>query len=286
MPNGKIPVSVIIVTKNEEKKLAACLEALSTFDEVLVIDSSSRDRTEEVARHFDFVTFVPFSWNGQYPKKRQWCLNHLSLRHDWVFFVDADEIVPAELSAEIADLFAQGCPERMGYFVTGRYRIGGEVLKHGIPNRKIALLDRRQMEFPVVDDLDIPGMGEIEGHYQPVAKGKPANIGRLVYPLYHDALDDERAWAFRHEKYAMWEAGMNRKGAWPCDPVPWRERAKKLIRTSRFRPEIMFLVCFFIFLGFLDGKNGKKLALGKYKYYKHINKITENKNDAGGRDGT
>lgn len=273
----RIPVSVIIVTKNEEKNLPSCLSALRDFDEVVVVDSASRDRTEEIARQFDFVTFVSFSWNGQYPKKRQWCLDKLSLRHDWVFFIDADEVVTPELIAEIRALFSTGEPDLAGYFVTGRYRIGGTVLKYGIPNRKIALLDRRRMKFPVIDDLDIPGMGEIEGHYQPVPKNLTAKIGALSHYLHHDAMEDERAWAFRHQKYAVWEVGMNRKGTWPLDPVPWREWLKIRLRQSKFRPVIILLVHFVFFFGFLDGKNGKKLALGKYKYYKHIQEITENR---------
>lgn len=273
MNQGQIPVTVIIVTKNEGQRIEACLQSVRDFDEILVVDSHSRDQTCEIARACG-AEVISFTWNGQYPKKRQWCLETLPLRHDWVFFLDADEIVTPELVQEIRHLFSDGVPDACGFFVTGRYSIGGQILRFGLPNKKIALLDRKRMGFPVVDDLDIPGMGEIEGHYQPVCLQADGQIGALTSYLLHFALEDQRAWAFRHEKYAAWEVGMNKKGAWPKDPIAWRETAKSFLRRSRFRAEILFLLGFFLKLGFLDGKNGQKLAIGKYKYYKYIQNIT------------
>lgn len=96
----KIPVSVIIVTKNAASTLAACLAAVQDFDEIIVVDSASSDQTVAIAADYD-ATIVDFSWNGEYPKKRQWCLNNVSTRHEWIFFVDADEIVSPELCREI-----------------------------------------------------------------------------------------------------------------------------------------------------------------------------------------
>lgn len=277
-PNGKfdvtIPVSAIVVTKNEAKRIESCLEALKGFAEVLVVDSESADATQELARKSG-AGVVCFKWNGQYPKKRQWILDNVSLKYDWAFFVDADEIVTPELVREIRDLFSSGQPPYAGYFVTGRYLVDGQVLRFGMPNRKIALFDKIKMEFPVVDDLDIPGMGEIEGHYQPVLKNPCFRIGYMKNFLIHDAFGDERAWRFRHEKYARWEAGMNRKGAWPADPVLWRDGVKRVFRVLRFRAELMFLLGYILKMGFFDGKYGKKLAVSKYKYYKLISSITE-----------
>lgn len=267
----KIPVTVLVMTKNEEAKIVACLRALDDFDEVIVVDSQSRDRTVPVAESCK-VRVVPFVWDGRYPKKRQWCLDHLPIGHDWVFFVDADEMVTPALIEEIAALFEKDFPEPAGYFVTGRYQSKGKVLRFGLPNRKIALFDRKRMHFPVVDDLDLPSMGEIEGHYQPVLKNEAegSKIGKLSAFLIHDALDDERAWAFRHEKYARWEAGMNGKDAWPVDPDPSRERVKRFLRASRYRAELVFFSSYILKFGFLDGEAGKVLALGKYRYYKYI----------------
>lgn len=277
-----IPVSVIVVTKNEAAKIAACLSALTDFQEVWVVDSASRDATATIAAKHG-AKVVNFIWNGAYPKKRQWCLDTLPLGSDWVLFVDADEIVLPDLVEELRNLFLSGGssgPSMAGYFITGRYRYQGAVLKFGYPNRKIALLHRHRMEFPVVDDLDIPGMGEIEGHYQPVCtcQDGPATfgIGSLHSVMIHDALDDVRAWIFRHEKYARWEAGMNRKRAWPVDPVPLRQRIKHLVRYSplrALRPALFFIGAYVIKGGFRDGRGGWDLAARKYAYYQWIKTI-------------
>ena len=156
-----IPASVIIVTKNEAGKIADCLHHVADFDDVWVVDSASRDATAQIAKEHK-AQVIPFVWNGQYPKKRQWCLDTLPLKHDWVLFVDADEIVPLALREEIAHVLSAS-PQMAGYFIIGRYVMQGKILKYGIPNCKIALIHRHRMEFPVVDDLDIPGMGESKG---------------------------------------------------------------------------------------------------------------------------
>lgn len=268
-----IPVSVLIATKNEAGKIAACIDALQEFGEIIVIDSASRDKTVEIVRD-KALPVVEFSWNGHYPKKRQWILDSVQTRYDWVFFVDADEIMTPELKNEIADIFANE-PQAAGFYIKGLYKAGNKILKHGLSNLKLCLFDKTKLEFPIVDDLDIPGMGEMEGHYQPVLKAgyEGLKIGRLESFLIHDAYDDERAWIFRHQKYARWEAGMNMKKAWPSESASFRGRVKSLLRQSRFRPQIVFLTSFILFKGFLDGNEGFEFAERKARYYKLISQL-------------
>lgn len=259
--------------KKRRKKISYCLNGLSRFDDVWVIDSASQDKTTEIAESFP-VTVQNFKWNSQYPKKRQYCLDNLSLKYDWVLFIDTDEFVPDILIDEIENLLSTE-PCEAGFFITGKYRINGKVLRFGLHNKKIALLHRRRMEFPVVDDLDIPGMGEIEGHYQPILKAnfQHFKIGTIKNYMIHDALDNMWAWNFRHEKYARWEAGMNAKNSWPTDPIKWREIIKVYLRRSRFRAEIIFFLGFCLKLGMLDGKNGLFLAKQRYRYINKINNL-------------
>src|SRR5690606_11219593 len=89
-----------------------------------------------------------------------------------------------------------------GYWVRGQYVFDGRILRFGLQNKKIALMDWRRMEFPVVDDLDLP-MGEIEGHYQPVLKYE-GRIGVLQAPLIHHGYNER--WQERHRRYAQWQA--------------------------------------------------------------------------------
>ncbi len=263
-----IPVSVIVVTKNEAARIGRCLAALSAFDEVVVVDSSSSDETAALAEQLGAVV-VPFIWNGLYPKKRQWCLDHLSLKHDWVFFVDADEVVTHDLVAEIRALFKRG-PQAAGYFVKGRYVLNGRTLRHGLQNNKLCLFDRRCLSFPVVDDLDLPGMGEVEGHYQPVLTA-PGKLGRLNAPLLHFAYDER--WDERHMRYAAWERGMNAKKAWPRDPANSREILKRVFRALPGRGIAAFLHCYIVKRGFLEGRAGLWFAASRMRYYRMIGSV-------------
>lgn len=263
----KIPVSVIITTRNEELRLPACLAALSAFDEVIVVDSNSTDRTEQIAREND-ASFFSFTWNGHYPKKRQWCLDHIKTRYDWIFFVDADEVLTADLVNEISSLSFN----HAGYFVRGRYIWNGVVLRHGLKNNKLALFDRRKFMFPVVNDLGLPGMGEMEGHYQPVLKAEHRGeaIGQLCAALDHDAVQTEAEWLARHQRYAAWERGMNLRRAWPVDPVRWRQALKVLFRAMPARGACAFLYCYILKGGIMDGAPGLDFARKRAAYYKMI----------------
>lgn len=264
---GKIPVSVIVITKNEEARIGACLEALKRFEEVWVVDSHSDDQTRDIARGCGAKVEI-FIWDGRYPKKRQWCLDHLSLKHDRIFFVDADEIVQPALVNEIAAL-DWSCP---GYFVSGLYEFEGRVLKHGLRNNKLALFDRHSVEFPVVDDLGLAGMGEIEGHYQPVLKAgfEAQALGQLRVPMIHKAYENKESWLARHQKYALWEAGMNARRAWPVDPKFSRQMLKAVFRAMAFRSWAAFIHCYLFKLGFLDGREGFEFARSRARYYQMI----------------
>jgi glycosyltransferase involved in cell wall biosynthesis len=266
-----LPISVLIVTKNEEARIARCLESLGqSFGQVIVIDSGSGDATQEIARKAG-AEVVSFHWNGLYPKKRQWCLETLPLRHEWVFFLDADEEATPGFLEELERIDWPGVDEA-GFFVSACYVFGSRVLRHGLRNNKLCLLHRGRMEFPPVDDLDIPGMGEIEGHYQPTLKAgfEGACIGFLKAPILHYALADGPAWEERHKRYARWEAGMDAKGAWPHDPVPARAALKRVFKTLPFRPEAAFLHSYILKAGFLDGRAGLMLALSRWRYYRMI----------------
>lgn len=262
-----IPVSVIVTTKNEEDNIAACLNSLRDFDEVIVVDSASKDRTKKISEELG-VSVYNFCWNGLYPKKRQWCLDYISTKHDRIFFVDADEVLSADLCAEIAAL-DWSCA---GYFVQGQYRFDGRLLQHGLRNNKLVLFDKTIIGFPVVDDLGLVGMGEMEGHYQPVCKRgfEGARLGQVKAPLVHAAFEDRHKWQARHERYAQWEAGMNARNAWPKDPVVSRERLKRIFRVLPFRGIAAFVQSYIWKLGFLDGAAGFKFAASRAQYYAMI----------------
>lgn len=270
---SKIPVSVLVVTRNAAGMLRECLNALTDFAEVLVIDSNSTDGTKHIATECG-VRIISYQWNGRYPKKRQWSLDTLDLAHKWVFFVDADEVLTSNLVNEIRILFLkEPASNAAGYFINGQYVWNGKTLNFGLRSRKIALLHRQRMRFPEVDDLDCPGMGEIEGHYQPVPASPEYKISRLQSPLLHYGNRSPKEWQKRHEGYAAWESCMIKKHAWPQDPVAWRNVLKQLFRALPGRGPIAFLHSYVLKLGLLDGSAGYDFAKSRWRYYRMIKKI-------------
>src|SRR6185295_2226137 len=89
------PVTVMIFTLNEEPNLPACLDSLRWCDDVIVIDSYSTDRTEEICRERG-VRFYQHPFQG-FGTQRNWAADNTSPRHDWILVLDADERVPEEM---------------------------------------------------------------------------------------------------------------------------------------------------------------------------------------------
>ncbi len=263
-----IPVSVVVMTRNEEDNLPYCLPALERFAECFVVDSGSTDGTQAIARAAG-VRVVPFRWNGRYPKKKQWCLDNLPFRHDWVLFVDADERLGGELVDEIAALLAEE-PRHAGYFIDGCPVFLGRRLRFGARNRKLALFDRRRAHFPPVPDLDVATMWEVEGHYQPVIAG---TVGRLRHGLDHADDKPVAAWFERHARYADWEASLRADGRMDeliAQESGARRWLKRWFGALPARPLLVFLYGYVVRLGFLDGGPGFQHALARAFYYWQI----------------
>jgi glycosyltransferase involved in cell wall biosynthesis len=258
----KIPVSVIIVTKNAAGTIGKTLEALQDFDEVILVDSSSDDGTKEIALNKD-VQVIDYKWNGQYPKKRQFVLENIATRHEWIFFVDGDEIVTGELVEEIRKELQ--LPKHDAYFVKGQPVFCGKSLQHGRWNNKIVLFKKSAVYYPEFPDLDIAGMGEIEGHYQPKING---TVGQLVAPLIHDCAETLDLWLHRHQRYATWQAEVEFRGIdLAVTETGWRAQAKRAFQDSFGRPVVMFLDSYFLNQGFRDGMAGLHYAVARGWYY-------------------
>lgn len=260
-----IPVSIIVMTKNEERNLAKCLRTLARFDEVFVVDSDSTDKTVAIAEEMG-AKVIDFRWNGGYPKKKQWCLENLPFRHDWVLYVDADEEVYAELAEEIARLMRAG-PKHAGYFIAADFRFIGKVLRHGHSNCKLALLDRHRTCFREFDDLDAANMWEVEGHYQPHVNG---TVGIMKSRMLHS--DDKTLFHYfdRHNRYSDWEAVVRRNAALASSQetqLAGRRVLKQMFNAMPFKGLLAFVHSYFLRLGFLDGAPGFHFAMARGFYY-------------------
>jgi glycosyltransferase involved in cell wall biosynthesis len=187
-----IPVSVVILTLNEEINLADCLASVAGFDDVSILDSGSTDRTQAIARERGIAVYEhPFCGFGQ---QRNWAIEHMPARHSWHFHLDADERMTPELAAEIAAVVAAD-PPCGGYLVPSKLLFAGHWLKRAgqYPGYQVRLFHRDRLRF--VD----------HGHGQREETTFP--IGRLRQPLLHHAFSKGiDAWFARHIPYARREA--------------------------------------------------------------------------------
>jgi len=254
-----ITVSVVVMTKNEEKNIVACLESLQNFMEIFVVDSNSTDKTVILAKERG-ASIANFTWDGKYPKKKQWCLENLPFSYEWVLYVDADEIVPQLVAAEIREIMEQG-PNHDGYFIEYDYVFLGRVLKYGHKVNKLVLFNKKKGRFLDYDDLDVVNMWEVEGHYQPQITG---SVGKMRSKMVHHDHEDLFSFYEKLNKYSDWEAYLRLKGILRTEKQA-RLRSRRIIQKIEkyipFRWAVMFVYSYILRLGFLDGAEGFYYAM-------------------------
>ncbi|MGW9113403.1 glycosyltransferase family 2 protein [Microbacterium sp. NPDC055683] len=273
-------VSVVILAKNEEATIGNTLDHLKDFDDVIVIDSNSDDATVSIVEAHG-ARVVNFTWDGSYPKKKQWGLENAGAKNDWVLLLDADEYPSSHLVEEIRGLEAElQARTHSAYDIHLSYRFAGKFLMHGHRVTKRSLLDTTSARFPVVDDLGAPGIREVEGHYQPVADG---SIGSLKARLMHDDRDPVSSWFARHNRYSDWEAHLRLHDAARKEIASKRTTKGRIFDAVPFKPVLFFLYSVVARAGFLDGRAGIDYALALSMYYWQIEVKTRELARAGAR---
>jgi glycosyltransferase involved in cell wall biosynthesis len=256
MSLDKLPIVVVIPTKNEEANIETTVKSvLDDFEAVVVVDSASTDRTVEIASGLG-AEVASYVWDGRYPKKKQWCLDRIRTDIRWVLFLDGDEVPGPGLVDELRSVFSR--PVDVAAFdIPLSYYFAGRPLRHGYTVVKRSLLDRERSSYPTVDDLDAPGMGEQEGHYQPLA----APVGALSARIEHRDLDPVRSWFQRHNRYSDWEAWLALHPDVEAQVRALKSRQGQLFAMVPFKPALFFLYAYVYRRGFLDGRSGLDYAL-------------------------
>ena len=122
----KLPISVYLLTYNEEANIRAALESVTWADEIVVVDSFSTDKTELICREFTQLFFQK-DFKG-FGRLRNQAIAHTT--HDWILSVDADERVSDELREEIELLLARG-PSADAFFVPRKSHFLGQWIRYG-----------------------------------------------------------------------------------------------------------------------------------------------------------
>ena len=256
-PPGSVPVSVVVLTLNEEPNIRRCLASVAWADQVVVVDSGSADRTVLLARMAG-AEVVDQPWLG-FSAQREFALRLPLLRHDWVYFVDADEWVSAQLATEIATQLAD--PDCAGFAHRIRLVFMGRWIRHcgWYPGSwRVKLADRRYTK------------------YDGSLVGERACVDGRVRRLANDIVDEDRKgladWLHKHVRYAQLES--ERRGG--IGSLPERLRrlrhggstrplARSILKELVFpaipaKPAALFLYMYMARFGFLDGMAGLRFC--------------------------
>ncbi len=256
-------ITVLLAAKNEEANLPRCLSALDPAERVVVLDSHSTDATPEIAREHG-AEIVQFDYDGGYPKKRQWALNTLAVDTDWVFLLDADEVVPDELWKEIEGTLSAPDPEDAYLITKGFHFLGREFRFGGFSHEAVLLFRTGHARFERL--IDDPSGLDMEVHERLIVDG---TVGSLGTPLIHEDFKGLEAYIDRHNRYSTWEAHLRRAylqantyGEDSVDANPFgnaqerRRFLKKIAIQVPFEPLLWFLYHYIFRLGFLEGRPG------------------------------
>jgi glycosyltransferase involved in cell wall biosynthesis len=256
---GSVPVSVVVLTRDEEANIARCLASLGWAAQVMVIDSGSSDDTVRLARSCG-ADVVHQPWQG-FSQQREFALRHPDVKHDWIYFVDADEWTSPQLASEVAArLRVPGCAA-----FTHRLRLvfQGTWIRHCgwySGSWVVRLVDRRYTKYD----------GSLVGERACV----DGPVGRLA----NDIVDEDRkglaSWLRKHVRYA--ELEQRRRG----QPITLPERIRRFRARDRTRtkplarlilkdlvfpavparPLVLFVYMYVMRLGVLDGWAGLRFC--------------------------
>ena len=246
----KKAISAVIITKNEEENITACLESIAeVVDEIIVVDHNSSDRTAEIARN-NGATVITAEWNTYGISKN---LGNQHAKNDWILSIDADERLSPELQTSIAKC---GLDESHIYALDRCTYYNHKAIKFGswYPDWKKRIFNKRHTQWSenkVHEYLIIPNN---------------ASVVRLKGYLNHFSFKNKSDLDRRMTLYAKLKA---------------MEMVEKDQQLSPFKvyfgPFLRFIKSYILKLGFLHGKLGwiianeeAKMVRKRYQFYEHL----------------
>lgn len=243
-------ISIVILTKNEEKDLPMSLSSVAWSNDIHVIDSGSTDRTVDIAKEFGAqVSVNPFKSFGQ---QRNFALDHLEFKNNWILFLDADEVVTEKFKKAMFDAIGNADDTVAGYFCCWKMILEDTWLKHcdNFPKWQFRLMRKGMAQF-----TDF-GHGQKESNVKGV-------IDYIKEPYLHYGFSKGwTQWIDRHNKYSTLEAIERIKNR-----PPFRNMFAKhsSIRNPALKswlcrlpgwPFLRFFQAYVLSLGFLEGIPG------------------------------
>lgn len=229
----RLGFSVVILTRNEEVRIARCLDSVRWADEIVVVDGLSTDRTVEICRQFG-ARVISHEFGGSFAEERNLGMQHAT--GEWVLQIDADDVVTPAFRTVVGALLQSG-PRHTAYkfrrksYLMGRFmRYGGWY--HYLPN----LVRRDAVRY----------VGDV--HERPVITGA---IGVLDAEIEHYPCDDLATFISRHNRYTSLQAReLSRQ---PLSRVA-------LLQRLVHRPWKTFWKCYVKKQGYREGAHGLLFA--------------------------
>jgi len=246
-------ISVCIICKNEESKIEACLKSVTWADEIIVVDSGSTDKTLEIVRKYTDKVFVYKDWPGFGNQKRR--AEELTT-NDWLFSIDADEIVPEALALEIQDA-VKNCSDKQVFTVNRLTNFCGQFIYHSgwYPDKIVRLYNKNQFRF------------NQNMVHESVSCGSAKKID-LKHNLLHYTFSDLSVYLQKRMRYANESA-----------EEKFQKGKKGSLIQGTCSGLFAFIRHYFLRRGFLDGRIGFLIAAIQCQYtfnkyallkYKHL----------------
>ena len=236
-------LSVIIITRNEAANIRACLESVAWADEIVVVDCGSSDATVDICKEFGAQVYV-HDWPGFGAQKNR-ALDYAT--GDWIFSIDADERVPAELRAEI-EAATSAHHHHTAFRMPRLSSFCGRYMRHSgwYPDYVTRLFRNGQARFS--DDLV---------HERLVVNGM---TGTLRHHLIHDTFHDLESLIAKVNQYSTAGARMMHE----------KEKSASLTQAV-LRALWAFFRTYVLRAGFLDGREGFMVSVStaEVTYYRY-----------------
>jgi glycosyltransferase involved in cell wall biosynthesis len=267
--NGLEPPSVLILTKNEEVNIAACIETLTFSDDIVVLDSFSNDKTLEIAARYPNVRIIQRKFDT-WSRHSNWALDNIAFKHPWVYYSDADERVTPELRDEVLRTINSEQQPHGAFRVRYKNMFLGSWIKHGgvYPVWIIRLFRPDSIRY---EDREVNAHPQVRG-----------TLGDLKEHFIHYSFNKGLSpWFTKHNSYSEMEANEavrivgsstpmeKMRKAFDKDPGVKRRAVKDLSFFLPLRGFIRFAHMYFWKMGFRDGVAGFHYAamISMYEYW-------------------
>jgi glycosyltransferase involved in cell wall biosynthesis len=242
-------ISTVIITKNEEKNIERCLKSVvEVSDEIIIIDSFSTDKTQQIANSFPKVNFVQHEWEGYSGSKNY---GHSIAKNNWILSIDADEALSDKLIESIKK--AKEIDENTFYRFARLTNYCGSWIYHcnWYPDFKVRLFNKNTAKW----------VGE--SIHEQLIFDKSIKVKTLKGDCFHYTISTMEGHLEKINKYSsLWAREAYAKGK------------KKGWFELIFKPLTSFFNVYFFKLGFLDGFHGFVISLlAAHSKFQRISKL-------------